>query len=334
MKYKYIIYLLVCIMVTVACNEESKYNTPDEFQYSPKKNAFRVTKISGTNSHWGKFTLTMEYDKEELSNTTRTNATNDTVGGIGIIRSTSSITYELQDWIPSIDNDSIHRMDSILSAKYGTGNYQLWDSLPKSAQAILRTTVYTNTNGSIKKLSIQSYQPNEKSEVVGDDFAYNYILKTTTASTYEYDVNSNICINRIMYDVHDPVDKEIYERSLYKTETEYGGDKIKTLTWFTVPGGAGFTEYNRYNYTYNDNRLTAINGTDFTRTFTYSGNQVTVKTNNSEVAIYELDSNGNVVKMDDGKGNVYTIEYEPGHGNFSHVFVSVSEQMTNPFFIK
>ena len=33
MKYKYIIYLLVCIMVTVACNEESKYNTPDEFQY-------------------------------------------------------------------------------------------------------------------------------------------------------------------------------------------------------------------------------------------------------------------------------------------------------------
>lgn len=331
---KHIIYLLIFMLVMVSCTEESKYETPDEFQYSPRKNAFRVTRISGTNSHWGEFTLTMEYDKEELSNITRTNAANDTVGGIGMIRSTSSITYELQDWIPSIDSDSIRRVEAILDAKYGTGNYRLWDSLPKSAQAVLRTTVYTNTNGSIKKLSVQNYQPNEKSEAVGDDFAYNYILRTTTASVYEYDANSNIYKNRIMYDVHDPVDKELYERSLYKIETVYDGDKIKSLVWFAASGGTGFEEYNRYVYTYSGSQLTAVNGTDFTRIFAYSGNQVTVKTNNSEVVTYELDRNGNVVKMDDGKGNIYIIEYEPGHGNFSHVFVPVSEQMTNPFFIK
>ncbi|WP_455508991.1 hypothetical protein [Butyricimonas paravirosa] len=331
---KHIIYLLVCIMVTVSCTEESKYKTPNEFQYLQKKNAFRVIKISGTNNHWGEFTLTMEYDKEELSNITRTNVTNDTVGGIGMIRSTSSITYELQDWVPSIDKDSIQRLETILNEKHGAGNYRLWDSLPKSVQAIERVTVYTNTNGSIKKLSVQSFRPNEKSEAVGEDFAYSYVLSTTISSIYEYDVNSNIYINRIVYDVHDPVDKEVYERSLYKTETEYDGGKIKALAWFTAPGGAGFSEFDRYSYTYNGNQLTEIHGTNFTRTFTYSGNQVTVETNHSTMATYELDDNGNVVKMNDGEGNVYTIEYEPGHGNFSHVFVPVSEQITNQFFIK
>lgn len=330
---KHIIYLLVCMVIGVSCTEESKYKTPDESQYSPKKNAFRVTKISGTNRYWGEFTLTMEYDKEELENITRTNAVNDTVGGLGMIRSTSSITYELQDRVPSVDKDSIHRIDSILNAKYGAGNYQLWDSLPKSTQAIVRSTVYANTNGSIKKLSVLNFQPNGKSEAVGDDFAYSYILKTTTSSTYEYDINSNISVNRIMYDVHDPVDKDLYERSLYKTEIMYNGDNISAVVWFTAPGGSGFTEYNRYNYTYTGNQLTAISGTDFTRTFTYSGNQVTVTTN-SEVVTYELDNNGYVVKMNDGKGNVYSVEYEPGHGNFSHIFIPMSEQMTNPFFIK
>lgn len=56
-------------------------------------------------------------------------------------------------------------------------------------------------------------------------------------------------------------------------------------------------------------------------------------TDGSGTVTYELDTHGNVVKMDDGKGNVYQIEYEPGHGNFS-IFTSLTDRMTNPFFIK
>ena len=330
---KYILSLISCFLVLISCTKESEFEAPEGITYAPKKNAYRAVKISGTNTHWGNFTLHIGYDKEEMNSLIRTNAQGDTVGGFGLMRSSGYLTYFIQDYVPMIDKDSIQRLDAKLTDKYGTGNYDLWDSIPKSAESIVEATIYLYTDGRIKKSNIKNYKPNEKNEAVGEEFAYSYILETTTASTYEYNANSNICVNRIMSDQHNPVDKELYERSLYKTEIGYDGNKITSLIWFTAPSGENFIENNRYDYTYSGNQVTAINGEGFTRKFTYNGKQVTMTTNNSETTTYELDSHGNVVKMNDGKGNVYQIEYESGNGNFS-IFTFMSDQMTNPFFIK
>lgn len=330
---KYIIPFITCFLVLVSCTKESDYSAPEETIYTPRKNAFRATKISGTNTHWGDFTLNLEYDKEELNSILRTNSQGDTVGGFGIVRGTGYITYLLHDYVPTIAKDSIDRLDASLKAQYGSGNYYLWDSIPKSTQSLLEATLYLYTDGRIKKSVVRHYSPNANQEATGEDFDYRYTLSTTTSSTYEYNTQSEVCINRIMYDVHDPIDKDLYVRSLYKTEALYEGNRIQSLIWFTAPAGENFTEYNRYNYTYNQNQISAIQGEGFSRKFTYSGNQVSMTTEGSGTTIYELDAHGNVVKMDNGKGNVYQIEYEPGHGNIS-IFTFMSDQMTNPFFIK
>ena len=134
---KYIIPFITCFLMLVACTKESDYSAPEGTIYTPRKNAFRATKISGTSTHWGNFTLYLEYDKEELNSIIRTNTQGDTVSGYGIVRGTGYITYSLHDYVPTVDKDSINRLDASLEARYGSGNYYLWDSIPKTSQSLL-----------------------------------------------------------------------------------------------------------------------------------------------------------------------------------------------------
>lgn len=330
---KYIISFIACFLVLAACTKESHYNVPEGVVYTLKKNDFRATKISGTNAHWGDFTLHLEYDKDELSSIVRTNAQGDTVGGYSLSRGTGYVSCSLLDYVAIIDKDSVNRLDARLKSLYGVGNYRLWDSIPKSIQTLLGATVYLYTDGRVKRVVVRNYSPNADQEATGKDFKYNYILVSTTSSTYEYSTQSDVCINRIMYDVHDPIDKDLYVRSLYKTEASYKNGQLISLGWFKAEGGENFTEYDRYNYTYDVQQLVGINGVDFSRKFVYNGKQVTMTTNETETVVYELDVHGNVVKMEDGKGSSWQIDYERGNGNFS-LLTFLTDRMTNPFFIK
>lgn len=333
MKYNILLFSIF-IIALVACTKESDFKAPDTITYTQKKNEYRAVEITGTNTHWGDFTLYLTYDKETLKSIIRTNSQNDTVGRLSMTHEAqwNSDNYILNDYIPSIDQDSIQRLDKQLKEKHGEGNYSLWDSIPKSAETIWDANVYYYTDGRIKKIVVKNYLPNAKSEEVGDDFDYKYILKNKISSTYEYNENSDIIIDRIMYDEYDPTDKDIYERSLYKTEALYDKNKIASFLWFKAEGGENFTEFNRYNYTYNGNQLSAIQGENFSRQFTYNGNQITITTNGIQTS-YKLDEHGNVIEMSDDRGNIYKIKYEKGNGNMS-IFTLWTDQMINPFFIK
>ncbi len=331
---KYIIPFISCFLVLMSCTKESEYSVPEETVYSPKTNAFRATRITGTNTHWGDFTLYLGYDKDQLNSITRTNAQGDTVGGFGMVQSTGAWSLFLNDYVPTIDQDSIVRLDNQLKEQYGAGNYSLADSIPQTSQTLQELSVYLYTDGRVKKSVVKQYVPNPNRYATGQDFKYAYILSTTTSSTYEYNSNSDVCVNRIMYDVHDPIDKDLYTRTLYKTEARYEANRIMSLSWFRAKGGDNFTEYNRYDYIYNGNhQLSGIQGDNFSRKFTYNGNQVIMTTDNTETITYELDTHGNVVKMNDGAGNSWQIEYERGNGNFS-LFTLLTDRMLNPFFIK
>lgn len=331
---KYILPFISCFLVLMSCTKEGEYSAPEETVYSPKTYAFRAIRITGTNTHWGDFTLYLGYDKDELNSIIRTNTLGDTVGSFGIVRNSGARSLFLNDYVPTIDQDSILRLDNRLKEQYGSGNYSLTDSIPLTSQTLQELSVYLYTDGRIKKSVVKQYVPNPNRHATGKDFKYAYILSTTTSSTYEYNANSNVCVNRIIYDVHDHIDKDLYTRTLYKTETWYEDDRIMSMKWFKAKGGDNFTEYNRYNYTYNEKyQLTGIQGEIFSRKFTYNDNQVLMTTNDTDTVTYELDAHGNVVKIYDGNGNSCQIEYEPGNGNFS-LFTLLTDRMLNPFFIK
>ncbi len=331
MKYNLLL-ISIFIVALAACTKESNFKAPETVTYTPKKNAYRAIEITGTNAHWGDFTLYINYDKESLNSVIRTNSQNDTVGNISLVHNQGYDFCVLRDYVPSVDRDSIQRLDKQLQEKHGSGNYSLWDSIPKSAETIWDANIYYYTDGRIKKITIKNYLPNEKSEEVGDDFDYKYILKSRSSSTYEYNENSDIIIDRIVYDEFNPKDQDIFERSLYKTEALYDKNKVASFLWFKAEGGDNFTEYNRYNYTYSGNQITAIEGENFSRQFTYNGNQVTMITNGRQTT-YKLDEHGNVIEISDDQGNIFKIKYEKGNGNMN-IFTLWTDQMINPFFIK
>lgn len=330
MKYQ-ILPFFVLFLSFIACTKEADYEAVKEPEYTLKKNAYRVTEISGKSNHWGEFTLTLTYDKEEVDKGYRTNAQGDTVGGISVSRGNSYLKYSISDYLPSIDQDSINRLDAELTAKHGKGNYNLWDSLPKVSRSILTATVHLAADDRIEQEKIQTYKPREDTGA-GKDFNNEYILVSTVTHIYEYNLDGNIRVNRIMSDQHDPKDAELFKRSLYKTEALYDGDKLTEFVYYTAPGGGNFVETNRYHYSYTGDLLTRITGKDYTREFSYNAPNLTLKTN-GVTETYEYDSNGYVTKIQDNAGNIFHIKYEKGNGNFS-AFTGLTEQMLNPFFIK
>lgn len=331
---KKILYILCCLAGLSACTKEGDMTVAEEQIHTVKKNLYRANKIEGHHSAWGDFVLYLNYEKEALLSGIRVNSENDTIGNISASYSDNQCRFSVSDFIPNIDRDSIDRLDQALKEKYGAGNYSLKDSIPSVSRERYVQTVDLYTDGRVKRQAAAYYIPREDVGV-GEDFDNSYKLTHKVINTYEYDANSNICINRIFEDVYDQEDiyGEKFDRSLYKTEATYDGGKIVALGWFTAKSGENFTEYNRYQYTYAGERIASIRGEGFSVEYAYNGNKVTVTKEGDSTAYYELDEHGNVIKMDDGKGNVYKIEYEAGHGNFSTLSF-LSDQMTNPFSIK
>ena len=332
MEMKYILPLIVCMLSFMSCTKDSDFSVPDEVIHTPVKNAYRAVKISGTSTHWGKFTLNLKYGKEELENGILTNEKNDTVGKINVSREKGYSQFDIIDFVPNADSDSINRLKVKLDSIYGEGSYNLWDSIPKIGRTILASTVFPTRGGLVKKIITKSYRPHKNIHVNGEDFDNSYVLVSTKTHIYEFDANGNICVDRMITDSHNPEDQDLFKRTISKNEIEYSNIQIQSLVAFIAKSGENYSEMDHLIYSYDSDRLTGISGDNFTRKFNYSGNQVNV-VDGANTIVIELDEHGNVISYNDGHGNNYQITYEQGHGNLS-IFTPVEEQMKNPFYVK
>ena len=329
---KYILPLFICLLSFMSCTKDSEFSVPEEIVKAPVKNAYRAVKISGTNIHWGDFTLSLEYGKEELHQGFLTNTKNDTVGVIRLNRGKGYIQYYIQDYVVNADQDSINRIKFKLDSLHGAGTYNLWDSIPKRSRTIQEAVIYPYSDGRIKKIITKRYRPHENIHATGEDFNNSYILVSTHTHIYEYNSDNNVCVDRMIKDIHNPEDKDLFTRTIYKNEIEYDGDRILSMISFIVHSGENYSELGKYVYAYDSGRLTSVDGNGETMTFTYAGNNVTL-TENGRTTKMELDEHGNVVKYSDMEGNTYSIEYEEGHGNLS-IFAPLEDRMKNPYHIK
>lgn len=310
MKMKYLIYTLVMLAGLWACSDDDNNSVPGQRQ----PHTMRVKKITGYNEHWKEFALEISYVNNKVVAIDRYSKTGRQMGNLEIRRAPGKVTYTLRDYVPSIDADSIARLDQALTELYGAGHYTLEDSIPLTSTRILLLTLET-TEGLVMSQQFTYFQPTTDFGT-GSAFRPIYATKNREAFVYEYGDKSNIRTCRILEDVMDPENAQSYTRTGYKAEYDFVGDAVKGC----VISQAGQYENNwnllrNLTYNYAGNELVSITGDGYSLQRSNAGGKLTI-VENGVSASYTLNEQGLPVKIEEANGRVMNIEYEAGDGDF------------------
>lgn len=308
---RYLIYMFFLLAVLGACSDNNEKNiTPGQRQ----PHAMRVKKITGYNEYWKEFTLEMSYVNNKVVAIDRFSKTGRQMGDLNIKREQGKIHYELRDYVPSIDADSIARLDQALQGLHGAGNYNLEDSIPLTSTRVMLLTLQT-TEGVVMSQQFTYYQPTTDFGT-GSAFRPVYSTKNREAFVYEYGDKGSVQTCRILEDVMDPENAQSYTRTGYKAEYEFAGDEVKGC----AISQAGQYENNwnllrNLTYNYAGNELVSITGDGYSLQRSNAGGKLSV-TENGVITNYTLNEQGLPVKIEEANGRVMNIEYEPGDGDF------------------
>ena len=79
-------------------------------------------------------------------------------------------------------------------------------------------------------------------------------------------------------------------------------------------------------YTYSGNNLVSVKGDGYSLDRNYSDARTLSLNLNEEITSYVLNEYNFLIKSDNGKGEVMNVTYEPGNGNFYHMYRLDREQ--------
>lgn len=238
------------------------------------------------------------------------------------------ITYAVNDYVNNVDADSIARLDLWLKGKYGVGNYSLEDSIPVIARTLYKVDVTLDEESMVTQQVFSYYIP--KTDFgLGDDFDNTYTLDYKETFIYEYGEGASIVNVRSFYDTFAPDDAQNYEtRTLYKYEYVYDGKRIMKNRIYQVNNHSesSWDLINDRMYTYSGNNLVSVKGDGYLLDRNYSDARTLSLNLNGEIMSYVLNEYNFLIKSDNGKGEVMNVTYEPGNGNFYHMYRLDREQ--------
>lgn len=331
---KIILTIIAIILIMVSCTKEAEMNIYKEPSFPPEANKFRAIKIEGHNAHWGDYTWLLTYENNRLKTAVRMDAEGDTIGAIQITRS-SDVNYRFQvnDWVPSVDANSIKRLDNKLEALYGKGNYSLKDSIPRASATWYEVTVELLNDGRLSKQTRTYYRPRYDNGL-GDDFEYSYWKIQSVIENYEYDEKGRLIASREFMDTYDTIQTEVPTRTLHKKEFTYQGNVVSNILFYDAPAGSGFQETDNWKLSWNGKELHSITATSGkNRIYTWENGKLSTITESEKSSRYEWNANGYLSNENNPDGSWATVTYEEGNGNLSW-FIPTLERITDIPFIK
>lgn len=323
--------LLVVVLTSLycgACNYETVTKGKAAKVYRIYKNSYRAKTIIGKNELWGEFKLILNYRDEALGVSYRLDENGDTVG----VLSSGSI----QDYVINISQDSIQRLEKRLIEQYGVGNFSLKDTINRFHR-IQRNLLIKMTNyypdGRIAKMSDAYYKRRIPISTSDADFTSVYDLVHYVHNYYEYNDEGRIITNRIFDDVYPDYANEpsVYIRKIYKHQTAYENEKVLSISLFDLSAGENFFESSRYVLNYKNNLLMTVDGGEKSIVFKYKENTISETLIEDVRSFYEFDTNHNLVKISDDRGNFMKIDYEVGHGSLSQYVPILDKQLGIPY---
>ena len=302
---KILIYLLLGVSL-FACNDSDDDTGARKVNV---KNEFRVKEIRGTNAHWGNYTMGVSYYAEELDSAWVYNAQKDTLDILTTQEIEGGIEYDIYDFVPNIDADSIRRLEELYGEKAK-------DSIPMVTRKLYSLQVIYD-NERVQSQAFSFYMPREDMGV-GQDFNNKYLNNYRTRYYYEYDQQGYLIICRMLKDVYlpDPDDNAEFERSVNKLVFSYVSGRVSVMDEFRAEDQYGSSESyvksDTWNFVYTGEKLTAVNGV----TYQYEGNSVSSITRDGQTVRYSYNSDGYLKRIEWTNGEYMEMKYESGNGNF------------------
>lgn len=315
--------LLLFAVAWISCNDDDNVKVGKQ-----TVNPVRVKEIEGHNESWGDYTLKLEYKNDKISTIERFDKNGRQKGELEITKEQGVMTYSLDDYVYKIDADAIADLDRELALKYGVGNYSLEDSIPLVAKTVYEVALTFDEESMVTRQKISYFTP-KKDFGVGEDFDNNYPLERVETYIYEYDEGGNVLNVRLFIDKYRPENaKDYVSRELYKYEYEYHGGKIVTNRIYRVNNHSeeSWDLINERAYAYSGNGLMSVKGDGYSLERIYSDARAFSLNLNGAVTSYTLNEYGFLIKSDNGKGEVMNVTYEPGNGNFYHLYRLDREQ--------
>lgn len=317
--------LLLLTVGWVACNDDDDNNVKVGVR---PVNPVRVSEITGHNDHWGDYTLKIQYTNDKVAGMSRYDKDGYRKGGLSVTKEQGVTTYAVNDYVYNVDVDSIARLDTWLKGKYGVGNYSLEDSIPTIARTLYKVDVTLDEESTVTQQVFSYYIP--KTEFgTGDDFDNTYTLDYKETFIYEYGEGISIVNSRSFHDTYAPDDAKNYvTRALYKYEYEYDGNRIVTNRIYRVNNHSeeSWDLIDERAYAYSGNGLMSVKGDGYSLERIYSDARAFSLNLNGAATSYTLNEYGFLIKSDNGKGEVMNVTYEPGNGNFYHLYRLDREQ--------
>ena len=317
---KWMIYLLLGA-VLFACSDS---DDDVDVKVTPK-NKFRVKEITGKNSHWGEYVMNMVYYYETLDSVVVRDKENNKLAVMTSYDVDNGLKYSLEDYIPTIDADSIQK----LYDKYGA---DAKDSIPLIGRELFAlTNEYKH-----EELVAQTFVYNKAREDVGSgkDFNNKYLKNKRVRYIYEYDERGDLVICRVLEDAYkkEIKDNEKFDRLVYKAVMEFSGSTVTSVALYqsdeVYGSGEDYKLNDTYTFSYSGGLLTQVSGERLNLEYQYSGGQVTAIRYTDGERTYEYNSDGFLKRVDFGNGEYMEIKYEAGHGDF-HLFTPLIENSFN-----
>lgn len=325
---KLILYFILCLNV-VACQKSDH----EELQTASNqtKNKFRVKEIRGKNDYWGDFSMTFTYYEEKVDSAIIRNAAQDTIAVLTVSEKTDSRTYYIADLIPSIDPDSIRKLED----KYGE---LAKDSIPLMTRNLF--SMKTEYNDQIVAAQEFFYYRPREDVGTGASFNNKYLNNKRLRYIYEYNLNGSLKICRMFYDVfeEDPDDNAQFNRTIYKAVFSYdNAGKLLGIDWYQGDERYQTTEDYRlteqYRPVYSGTNLTSLQGDKLEMQYHYA-NQLLIRIDrNGRTTEYGYNAEGLLQHIGQMDGSYMDVTYEAGHGNFN-LFTPLSEQNFNIPYIR
>jgi YD repeat-containing protein len=330
--------MIAALLLLAGCGDgEDKSKPAPAPSYPIHKNAFRATQIDGHNDQWGDYTLLPEYNGEQLETVWRRDAAGDTVGVIRITRSDEwrIDDYFVDDYIPAISEDSIWRMDRDYTEMYGAGNYSLKDSIPMNSRTRVSCRTWYYTDSRIYQQEFMYYRPREDVGISGYNFDNSYIPTHKVRYLYEYGSDGRITVARWGEYTYpdpnpDPSRLTVFDTRQGKYEVSYANGRAASVGEYHQQGGGDFQLSASYTLSYSGERPASVTADGYTKSFAWSGNACTV-TENGRTWKYTFDADLNPTRIEAPDGNVTTVVYERGSGDFEVLTHFFDRVMGSPY---